>query len=63
MEQVKFCARFVAEIMRATAHRTDEPREYFEKYAQEVAPTYFMNDAQRSGGPEACAEADMDCWE
>ena len=63
MEQTEFCARFVAEIMRATAHRTDEPREHFEQYAQAVAPDYFENERHRVEGPEDCARADMDCWD
>lgn len=34
-----------------------------EEYAREVAPTYWANSDQREDGPEACADADMDCWE
>lgn len=63
MEQVEFCTRFVAEIMRATARRKDEPRTYFEQYAQEVAPTYFEDKDQRAEGPERCAQSDMSYWE
>ncbi|MDK8874718.1 hypothetical protein [Paracoccus sp. SSJ] len=34
-----------------------------EAYAREAAPTYWAEVDQREDGPEACAQADISCWE
>ena len=60
--ETEFCARFVAEMMKAAPIYDGTPDE-LRAYAEEAAPTYWSETDQREDGPEACAEADISYWE
>lgn len=62
MTEEEFCARFVAEMMKAAPIYDGTPEE-LRAYAEEIAPTYFETDWQRAEGPEACAGSDVGYWE
>jgi len=62
MQIEEFTEAFVKEMIRLGGE-TFSDGSSVEEYAQEVAPLYFAEDWQREDGPEACAEADFDCWE
>ena len=58
----EFLLRFVSHMV-ATAGQTFSDGGSIEDYAREVAPLYWQDTTGRLDGPEACAEADIDCWE
>lgn len=58
----EFIERFVAELVRLGGEVFNDGSSIAE-YGREVAPSYWDEDYQREEGPEACAEADRDCWE
>jgi len=62
MTQDDFCARFVAEMMTAKAI-FDGTEAELRSYAEEIAPTYWSDEDQRSDGPEECAQSDISYWE
>lgn len=62
MTKDDFCARFVAEMMKAAPIYDGSPEE-LQAYAEEIAPTYWSDEDQRSDGPEECAQADISYWE
>lgn len=62
MELEEFTERFVKEMIRLGGETFADGSSVAE-YARETAPLYFAEDYQREEGPEACAEADIDCWE
>lgn len=57
----EFLARFKAELLRHAA--TFNEGGSVDDYADEIGPTYWDDLEQRADGPEACAQADLDCWE
>ncbi len=62
MTKDDFVERFVDHLI-SIGGRTFADGESVEDYAREVAPIYWAEEWQRADGPEACAEADFDCWE
>lgn len=60
----EFCARFKARMVAVAGPRDDtgDPSGV-ERYADQVAPTYFAEPDQREEGPEACADTDISYWE
>jgi hypothetical protein len=56
-----FCARFRARML-ARAGVTFGDGGSIAEYADQAAPTYFDDAAQRAEGPEECADADMSYW-
>lgn len=59
----EFIDRFVARILKKTApHTAFDDGTTFEEYARDVAQAYWDEPDQREDGPEASADADMDCW-
>lgn len=59
----EFCARFKARMLaRVGPPYTFDDGESIADYADEIAPTYWEEDWQRSMGPEDCADADMSYW-
>lgn len=62
MQIEEFTERFVAELVTLGGDTFSDGGSVAE-YAREVAPLYYAEDYQREDGPEACAEADFDCWE
>ncbi|PIE10020.1 MAG: hypothetical protein CSA72_10425 [Rhodobacterales bacterium] len=58
----EFMDRFIRELVRLGGEEFDDGSSVAE-YAIEVAPLYWAEPWQREDGPEACAEADFDCWE
>lgn len=60
--EAEFLKRFTAFLIKygGEAWADGEP---MENYAKDVAPAYWGDASQREDGPEACAEADMSCWE
>lgn len=58
----EFTVRFVKHMVLLGGDQFDDGSS-IEEYAREVAPLYWREDHQREDGPEACAEADFDCWE
>ncbi|PQV52867.1 hypothetical protein LX70_03973 [Defluviimonas denitrificans] len=62
MELEEFTERFVKEMVRLGGETFADGSSVAE-YARETAPLYYAEDYQREEGPEACAEADIDCWE
>ncbi|MBN8187572.1 hypothetical protein JF540_12815 [Salipiger thiooxidans] len=62
MELEEFTEKFVKELVRLGGP-TFADGTSVEEYALQTAPLYFAEDWQREDGPEACAEADFDCWE
>lgn len=61
MERDKFLTRFKAHMLKR-AGETFDNGDSIADYADETGPTYWDDPDQRADGPEACAEADMECW-
>lgn len=62
LTEAQFVQRFVSH-MATTAGGTFSDGSSIEDYAKEAAPAYWQDVCCRLDGPEACAEADIDCWE
>lgn len=58
----EFVRRFIAEMIRRVGE-TDANGESVREYAAQAAPAYFDDPDLRPDGPEACVDADLDCWE
>lgn len=58
----EFCRRFVERMVRLGGE-TFADGDSIREYAEDTAVTYWDDPRQRSEGPEACAEADMEYWE
>ncbi len=61
IELDEFVARFKAKLLSLT--RFTSQQFYVEQYGDVTAEEYFTDIDTRRDGPEACAEADFDCWE
>lgn len=61
LTQEEFIDRFAARMLKIGTTFSDGTS--VDEYARKVAPIYWAEKDQREDGPEACAEADMDCWE
>jgi hypothetical protein len=60
----EFVARFKARMIAfACAPEDIDGAASLAKYADQAAPTYWDEPDQRDEGPEACADAEMSCWE
>ena len=57
----EFCERFKARMLERAGPTFDDG-ESIADYADEAAPAYFEDAAQREDGPEECADADMSYW-
>jgi hypothetical protein len=62
MTRDEFCARFKARML-ARVGPTDAEGADVAEYADMTAPSYWDDPDQREDGPEACADADLDCWD
>ncbi len=59
----KFIERFVKRMVGVVGPTFTDDGESVSDYAHETAPSYWETDWQRDDGPEACADADMGCWD
>lgn len=62
-ERVEWCARFVTYMVDHAGFEKFNCGMPVREYAEMAAPLYYASKDQREDGPEACADADMDCWE
>lgn len=64
-DEARFVEAFVAYMVAQSGGpgATFADGDLIEDYAREVAQLCWKSDDYRADGPEACAEADMDCWE
>lgn len=60
--EAEFVERFTAHLV-GRVGETDSAGESVRAYGEQMGPIYFRDLDQRLEGPEACAEADLDCWE
>ncbi len=59
--EAEFVERFTARLV-ANVGETDAEGESVREYGARMGPTYYRDRDQRADGPEACADADLDCW-
>jgi hypothetical protein len=66
MTKTEFLRRFTAKLVSLvgpTYFEEDDPEPHSTiEYAEEVAPSYYEDTAQRAEGPEQCAQDDYSCW-
>jgi hypothetical protein len=57
----EFLQRFKARMIERAGQTFDDGTS-IPQYADEIAPSYYDDEDQRSEGPEECADADMSYW-